>query len=204
MWRDPDLSYAEAARQPGEHEPEMRGNAMEWQELIVDGYDRLPDLMKEALSGLSIADLDWQPHRDGNSLGWTAWHLTRVQDSQIAELAGQAQLWLGDGWHKRFRRGADAEDTGYGHSVEQVRAFGSPSAKVQLDYLRRVVDRTKQYLVSLAPADLDRELNEPWQQPLPTVGVRIVSILADCHQHAGEASYIRGLVKGRGRRSKQG
>jgi hypothetical protein len=67
--------------------------------------------------------------------------------------------------------------------------------KVQLDYLRAVTDRTKQYLASLAPAELDRELDESWQQPRPTVAVRIVSILADCHQHAGEASYIRGLLE---------
>ena len=175
---------------------------MEWRELIIDGYDRLPDLMKEVLAGLRMPDLDWQPHRDCNSLGWTAWHLTRVQDSQVAELIGQEQLWINDGWHKKFKRAADAEDTGYGHTAEQVRAFKSPSVKVQLDYLRAVVERTKQYLASLTPSDLDRELNEPWQRPLPTVGVRIVSILADCHQHAGEASYIRGWVKGKGKRSR--
>jgi hypothetical protein len=175
---------------------------MQWRELIVDGYDRLPDLVKEALSGLSVADLDWQPHRHGNSLGWTVWHLTRVQDSQIAELMGQEQLWLRDGWHRRFRRAPDAEDTGYGHTPAEVRAFESASAKVQLDYLRAVVERTKRYLASVTPADLDRELDEPWQKPLPTVAVRIVSVLADCHQHAGEASYIRGLVEARRRRAK--
>jgi len=175
---------------------------MEWRELSMDGYDRLPDLMKEVLAGLRMADLDWQPHRDCNSLGWTAWHLTRVQDSQIADLLDQEQLWIKDGWCKKFKRPADPEDTGYEHTSEQVRAFTSPSVKVQLDYLRVVVERTERYLASLAPADLDRELNEPGQQPLPTVGVRIVSILADCHQHAGEAAYIRGLLKAKGKRSK--
>jgi len=175
---------------------------MEWRELIVDGYDRLSDLMKEVLAGLRVADLDWQPHRDCNSLGWTAWHLTRVQDSQIADLVGEEQLWLKDGWCKRFKRPADPDDTGYGHTSEQVRVFRSPSARTQLDYLRASVERTKQYLASLTPSDLDRELDEPWFQPLPTVGVRIVSILADCHQHAGEASYIRGLLKAKGQHSK--
>lgn len=173
---------------------------MEWRELIIDGYDRLPDLMEEVLAGLRMADLDWQWHRDCNSLGWTAWHLTRVQDSQIADLLDQEQLWIKDGWCKKFKRPADPEDTGYEHTSEQVRAFTSPSVKVQLDYLRVVVERTEQYLASLTPADLDRELNEPGQQALPTVGVRIVSILADCHQHAGEAAYIRGLLKAKGRR----
>ncbi len=175
---------------------------MEWRELIVDGYDRLPDVMKEVLAGLRMADLDQQLHPDCNSLGWTAWHLTRVQDSQIADLMGEEQLWTRDGWHKKFKRPADPDDTGYGHTPGQVRAFKSPSVRTQVDYLRTVVERTKQYLASLTPSDLDRELDEPWYKPLPAVGVRIVSVLADCHQHAGEASYIRGLLKAKGKLAK--
>jgi hypothetical protein len=174
---------------------------MEWRELIVDGYDRLPELMQELLAGRSMADLDRQPYRGGNSLGWTAWHLTRVQDSQIAELMGREQLWIQDGWHRRFERPADPDDSGYGHTPAQVKTFRSPSARTQLAYLQAVAERTKQWLASVTPADLDRELDEPWFQPRPTVGVRIVSVLADCHQHAGEASYIRGLLATRGRRS---
>src|SRR5262249_41037608 len=148
------------------------------------------------------ADLDWQPHPDCNSLGWTAWHLTRVQDSQIAELMGQAQLWIEDGWHRKFKRPADADDTGYQHTAQQVRAFASPSPAIQLGSRRVPVERTRAYLASLPPVELDRELDEPWFKPLPTVGVRIVSILTDCHHHAGEASYIRGLLKARRTRSR--
>jgi len=170
---------------------------VEWRELIVDGYDRLPELMEEVLRGLPAADLDWQPHPDCNSIGWTVWHLTRVQDGQLADLMGEAPLWTRDGWHAKFGRPADPEDSGYQHTAAQVRAFRSPSAKIQLDYLRATVERTKQYLGALAASELDRELNEPWQRPLPTVGVRIVSILTDCHLHAGEASYIRGLLEAR-------
>ena len=168
---------------------------MEWRELVVDGYDRFPELVEEVLAGVRTADLDWPPRPGTNPLGWTVWHLTRVQDSQIADLMGEASLWTRDGWHRKFDRPPDDDDSGYGHTPAQVRAFKSPSVKVQLDYLRAVTDRTKQYLASLAPADLDRELDESWQQPRPTVAVRIVSILADCHQHAGEASYIRGLLE---------
>ena len=172
---------------------------MDWRELIVDGYDRLPDLVQEVLAGVGAADLDWQPARDCNTLGWTAWHLTRVQDSQIADLAGGEQLWVAEGWHRKFDRPADPEDTGYGDTAARVRAFRSPSGKIQLDYLRATVARTQAYLAALEPADLDRELDEPYR-PRPTVAVRILSILADCHQHAGAASYIRGLLRARGRR----
>lgn len=174
---------------------------MEWRALILDGYDRLPELMKEALAGLRAADLDRQPHPDGNSIGWTAWHLTRVQDSQMAELMGQEQLWIKEGWARKFKRPADPDDTGYGHTPRQVSAFRSPSVRTQLDYLRVVVRRTKRYLASLSPADLDRKLDEPWFRPRPTVGVRLVSVLADCHQHAGEASYLRGWLEASGKRS---
>jgi hypothetical protein len=172
---------------------------MEWRELLLDGYDRLPDEMKEVLAGLSIAELDWQPQRDANSLGWTAWHLTRVLDSQIAELMGEEQLWTRDRWHAKFKRPADPDDTGYGHTPAEVRAFRSPSARIQSDYLRPAVERAKRYLMTLGPGDLARVLDEPWQRPRPTVGVRIVSVVADCHHHAGEASYIRGLLKNRRR-----
>jgi hypothetical protein len=171
---------------------------MDWRELVVDGYDRLPELVEEALQGVRAADLDWAPAPRCNPLGWTVWHLTRVQDGQVADLMGEADLWTRDGWHRKFERPRDHDDTGYGHTAAQVRAFRSPSAKVQLDYLRAATERTKDYLASLTPADLDRVLDEPGPDPA-TVGVRLVSILADCHQHAGEASYIRGLLKARDR-----
>lgn len=58
--------------------------------------------------------------------------------------------------------------------------------------------QNRHFLLTLSTADLGRELNEPWYQPVPTVGVRIVSIMADCLEHAGEVSYLRGLLKGKG------
>jgi hypothetical protein len=173
---------------------------MDWRELIVDGYERLPPLMAEVLAGLGPAELDREPAPGCNTLGWTAWHLTRVQDSQIADLMGAEQLWTAGGWSRRFGRPPDPDDSGYGHTPAQVRAFRSPTARVQLAYLRATVRRTLGYLASVTPAELDRTLDEPWYRPRPTVGVRLLSILADCHQHAGEASYVRGLLKAARRR----
>ena len=115
---------------------------------------------------------------------------------------GETDLWTRDGWHRKFGRPPDHEDSGYGHTAAQVAAFRSPSAKVQIDYLKATTEQTKEYLAALTPADLDRELDEAWYTPRPTVGVRLLSILADCHQHAGEAAYIRGLVKSRARASR--
>ena len=171
---------------------------MEWQELITDGYGRVLEVLEKALDGLTQDDLNQQPHPDCNSMGWLTWHLTRGQDSQIANLMGEKQLWVSDGWHAKFNRAPEPDDTGFGHSSEDVAAFKAPDAETLLGYHRAVLKRTKRYIASLSAADLDRELNEPWFQPLPTVGVRLVSIMSENIQHAGQVAYLRGLLKGKG------
>ena len=171
---------------------------MEWHDLLADGYGRVVEFIESVLRGLGQEDLNWQPRHDSNSIGWLTWHLTRQQDAQIASLMREEQLWTKDGWHSKFLRPADAKDIGFGQSPEQVSAFESPDAETLLDYLRAVVERSKRYFMTLSTSDLDRELNEPRFQPLPTVGVRLVSILEDSLLHAGQAAYVRGLRQGKG------
>lgn len=171
---------------------------MEWSDLLIDGYGRITEILERALKGLTEDDLNWQPHSDGNSIGWLTWHLTRVQDNHIASLIGEEQLWTKDGWHAKFNRAADSKDIGFGHSPEQVAALKAPDVETLLSYHRAVLERSKRYFLTLSSSDLDRELNEPRYQPLPTVGVRLISVLADNLQHAGQAAYVRGLRQGRG------
>ena len=171
---------------------------MEWHDLLVDGYGRILESMKNVLTGLTQDDLNWQPRNDCNSIGWLTWHLTRQQDAQIASLMGEEQLWINDGWHSKFHRDPDPKDTGFGHTPDQVSAFKSPDAQILLDYQSAVLERSKHYFRTLSKDDLDRELNEPWFKPLPTLGVRLISILGDSLVHAGQAAYIRGLRQGKG------
>lgn len=171
---------------------------MNWQGLLKDGYDRIPRFVDHVLKGLKQEDLDWQPREDSNSIGWLVWHLTRQQDAQVAALMDDEQLWTIDKWYKKFKHDSDPKDIGFGHTPEQVAAFKSPDIQTLIDYLKAVVNRTKQYIETLSGDDLDRELNEPWFQPLPTVGVRIISILDDSMLHAGQAAYVRGLKYGKG------
>ena len=171
---------------------------MEWEDLLIDGYGRIPEFLENVLRGLTRDDLDWQPRHDCNSIGWLIWHLTRQQDAQTASLADEEQLWITDEWYAKFNRQPEPNDIGFGHSPEQVSAFKSPEARILLDYNRAVVEHSKQYISNLSETDLDRGLNEPWFQPLPTVGVRLVSILDDSILHAGQAAYVRGLSQGKG------
>jgi len=171
---------------------------MECHDLLADGYGRVLEVLERVLEGISEDDLYWQPRPDCNSIGWLAWHLTRQQDAQIASLMGEEQLWIKDGWHAKFQRPPEPRDVGFGQTPEQVAAFRAPDIQTLLDYHRAVLERSKGYFLTLSKEDLDRQLDERWFQPPPTVGVRLISIMDDATLHAGQAAYVRGLRQGKG------
>ncbi len=171
---------------------------MEWYDLLSDGYGRVLEFLEHVLDGLTQGDLNWQPRNDCNSIGWLAWHLTRQEDVQIASLMGEDQLWISDKWYAKFNRPSDPGDVGFGHTPDQVAEFKFPDTQTLLDYNRAVLERSKRYFLTLSKTDLGRELDEPWFKPLPTVGVRLISIMDDAMLHAGQAAYVRGLRQGKG------
>jgi hypothetical protein len=171
---------------------------MEWSDLLIDGYERILQSLERTLKELTEDDLNWQPRSDCNSIGWLSWHITRLQDDHIAALMKEEQLWTKDGWHAKFNRPPDPKDRGFGDSLEQIAAFRSPDVETILSYYQAVMERSKGYFLTLSKADLARELDETLYKPVPTVGVRLTSVLVDSLQHAGQAAYVRGLRQGKG------
>ncbi|MCS6800698.1 MAG: DUF664 domain-containing protein [Chloroflexota bacterium] len=167
-------------------------------DLAIDAFSRIEEDLTRIVAGLTVEQLRWQPRPDANPIGWLVWHLTRVQDAQISHLAGQEQAWIAEGWAERFGRPPAPRDLGFGDTPEQVAAFNPVDGDTLLAYYRAVWARTRAYLESCTDEALDRVLNEPRWNPMPTVGVRIVSTINDCTQHVGQAAYVRGLLEGRG------
>ncbi|SCF28903.1 Uncharacterized damage-inducible protein DinB (forms a four-helix bundle) [Micromonospora viridifaciens] len=167
---------------------------MDVNDLLTDAYDRLPELVESAVTGLSPEQLRQAPAPGANPVGWLVWHLTRIQDHHVADLLGEEQLWVTGDWAGRLGLTADPGDTGFGHGPEQVAAVRPESGQVLLDYHRAVLDRTRAYLRGLRPADLDQVVDPNWDPPV-TLGVRLLSVLADGLQHAGQAGYVRGLIQ---------
>ena len=163
--------------------------------VLKEGFSRIPELVAGAVADLDADQLSTLPSGTGNSVGWLVWHLTRVQDAQIAEVAGHEQLWVADGWADRFGMEPDPGNHGYGHSLDQVAAVRPESGAVLVDYLEAVQARTMEYLDTLGDDDLDRVVDENWDPPV-TLGVRLVSVVDDDVQHAGQAAYVRGLLLG--------
>jgi len=166
---------------------------MEARELIADGLGRGRGIIRRALEGATPELMAYQPAEGANPIGWLGWHVVRVQDHHIAGLSGGTQAWLDEGWHERFGMAAESEDYGTGHSPEQMAGVGVPEARLLLDYDDAVWARTTAYLDTLTAEGLDRVLDEPRFQPLPTVGVRLVSLINHSAHHAGQIDYVSGL-----------
>lgn len=166
---------------------------MDVSDLLVEEFGRLPELVHSAVDGLDVDTLTRAPREGANTIAWLVWHLTRVQDHHISELASAEQRYLADSWHERFGRGPDPEDHGYGHTVTDVASVRPAEAGDLAAYYDAVHARTIDFLSGLSATDLDRVVDERWDPPV-TLGVRLTSLLGDDLQHAGQAAYVRGLL----------
>ncbi|MET9573750.1 DinB family protein [Streptomyces virginiae] len=167
-------------------------------DVIADGFGRIREVVHEAVEGLPAELLDARVDPEANSITWLVWHLTRIQDDHIAAAAGLEQVWLTGGWADRFGLPLPATATGYGHSARQAGTVRVDSGDLLLGYFDGVHQQTLGFVRGLAAADLDRVVDERWDPPV-TLGVRLVSVLADDLQHAGQAAYVRGVLeRGRG------
>jgi uncharacterized damage-inducible protein DinB len=163
-------------------------------EVLLDLFGRLPELVRSAVDGLSPEDLARAPAPGTNTVGWLVWHLTRVQDDHVAEVAGRPQVWQEDDWAPRFGLPPGSMETGYGWSASQVASLRPSGADVLVAYYDAVAARTTAFLETLSDADLDRVVDERWDPPV-TLGVRLVSVADDDLEHVGQAAYVRGLLR---------
>ena len=166
-------------------------------ELLTEACQRVLQTSTGAVDGLTVEQLTHRPEPDTNPIGWLVWHLARVQDDHVADVAGTEQVWTGQGYADRFGLPLDVADHGYGHTGEQVGLVRAP-ADLLADYHRATHEASVAYLAGLSAHDLDRVVDERWDPPV-TLGVRLVSIVDDEIQHAGQAAYARGLLDARNR-----
>jgi uncharacterized damage-inducible protein DinB len=171
---------------------------MQVADVLIDGYGRIREEVARVLDGLSDDELGARLDPDANSIAWLVWHLTRVQDDHMADAFGVPQAWTDGGWADRFGLPLPPSDTGYGHRREQVAALGTVTAELLRGYHEATWERTVGLLRTVTPDGLDRIVDTRWDPPV-SLGVRLVSVLADDLQHVGQAAYARGLLDRRGR-----
>jgi len=161
--------------------------------LLLEAFGRIPERARGIVEGLDADQLAVRVDGSANSIGWLVWHLTRVQDDHVAEVAGTEQVWTASGWVERFDLPFERDDTGFGHSSEQVASVRISDPALLTGYLAEVHERTVAFVRGLSDADLDRVVDRRWDPPV-TLGVRLVSVVDDDLEHLGQAAFAKGLL----------
>ena len=169
---------------------------MESRDLLLNAFDNIEDSVRGTLDGLEPALLTVRIDPEANTIAWLVWHLTRVQDDHVAEVAGTEQAYTDAGWADRFELPFDPAAHGYGMSSEDVGRTKITDPQLLVDYHADVHRRTAEFVSGLSAADLDRVVDERWDPPV-TLGVRLLSVIGDDLQHAGQAAQLRGFLERR-------
>jgi len=160
-------------------------------DVLIDGFKRVHGVVNAVLADLTTEQLHYRPTKDANSIAWLIWHLARVQDDHIAQVAGAEQQWFIE-WYKTFKLPYEKEAIGYGQSSAEVGAMKTTAARLR-GYYDDVFKMTERYLEGLKEQDYLKVIDASWDPPV-TLAVRLVSILNDTTQHAGQAAYVKGLL----------
>jgi Protein of unknown function (DUF664) len=170
----------------------MSGTDAAAQELLRDAFTRLIEHVDELTDGLTEEVSNYRPTADANSIAWLIWHSARVQDIQLAHVAGVEEVWTRDGWVDRFGLDLPRHDTGFGHNSQQLAKVRAPSDLLS-GYYHAVHKLTLEYIASVTADELARVVDTSWDPPV-TASARLVSIVDDCAQHLGQAAYVRGIA----------
>jgi hypothetical protein len=163
------------------------------QELLRDAFTRLIEHADELTDGLTDDEANYRPSPNANSIAWLIWHSARVQDIQLAPIAGVEQVWLSEGWVDRFGLDLPRNDSGYGHQPEDAAKVQAP-ADLLAGYYHAVHMLTLEYVASVTDDELARIVDRSWEPPV-TASARLVSIVDDCAQHLGQAAYLLGILR---------
>jgi uncharacterized damage-inducible protein DinB len=164
--------------------------------LLIDAFGRIRDSVHRAVKGLDAEQLSTRIDDGANSIAWLVWHLTRVQDDHVAEVAGAEQAWTSGGWAEAFALPFTVEATGYGHTSADVAEVRNITREQLIGYHDDVHDRTVRFVAALTDEDLAGIVDREWTPPV-TLAVRLVSVISDDLQHVGQAAFIRGVIERR-------
>jgi hypothetical protein len=164
-------------------------------ELLRDSFTRLIEHVDALTDDLSDDVSFYRPttasKEPANSICWLIWHSARVQDAQLAHIAGVEQVWSSGGWVDRFALDLPRDAHGYGHTSEEVGKVRAP-ADLLAGYYHAVHKMSLEYVAGVTAGELARVVDTNWNPPV-TASARLVSIIDDCAQHLGQAAYIRGI-----------
>ena len=104
-------------------------------QILVDAFGRVRELVIDLTDGLTDDIATYRPDPGANSIAWLIWHLSRVQDDHVADLAQVEQVW--PEWRERFGLPFGKWATGYGQGPSRCRGRPSERRSPQRTTIRR-------------------------------------------------------------------
>ena len=114
-------------------------------ELLRDAFTRLIEHVDDLTDDLTEEVSLFRPTPTANSIDWLIWHSARIQDAQVAHIAGTEQVWFSGGWVDSFNLDLPRDAHGYGMSAEDVGKVRAP-ADLLAGYYHAVHKATLEYL----------------------------------------------------------
>ena len=70
---------------------------MRSRDVLSYAYSQVAETLESTVGGLAADDLTCRVRPGANPIGWLVWHLLRVQDDHVADVAGTEQVWTAEG-----------------------------------------------------------------------------------------------------------
>jgi len=166
---------------------------MNAKDIIVASLNQSQGYLNRSLEGLTQEDVAWRPTDECNSIAFILWHFAQVEDFFVNRVIRQKpRLYDSDGWAGRL--GTPANESGYGYTVEQLRAWPVPDLGLLRAYADAVRKSTLDFLEQLPP-EKTVELARP-DRPPDTIGGILSRIATEIALHTGQIDYLRGQRRG--------
>ena len=163
---------------------------------IVDaGLKEVFGDLKRTLDGLDEYELHWRPTLESNAIDWIVWHMARTEDYWInTRLCEIESVWVSQGWRERI--GVFAEGTGYGQTLEELRAMPELDVELVMEYYSAVRERTGEYFADeIEETELGRVIGMMGTEPITVAGA-LGHLLTEVGEHLGQVGYVRGMIRG--------
>ena len=163
-------------------------------DLLLDTLSRVRETVARGARATPPRTASRSPPAPGaNTVAWLVWHITRgARRAGRRASSATTPVWEAGGWRERLALPLPADAHGYGMTFDEV-LHGAGLGRAPARLLRRRLRGRRGALRGVTDADLDRVVDEHWDPPV-TLAVRLVSVLDDCTQHAGQAAYASGIL----------
>ena len=150
-------------------------------------------ILEQVTADLTQEQADWTPPRIANPIGATYWHTISSTDEIVCKwIRDEEPLHQKDGWREKVLAVSVPEPEHGGDYLAYMQAIRVDVVALHA-YAKAVAEAVQAWLASLAPGDLERELETPIGKL--SVGQMLETfVIWHINAHCGEISALKGCL----------